>query len=414
MPRTFLRVLIPVLTTLSLLGTPLASGVGADGDLDPSFGHDGRVTTPFAGGSSARAVAVQEDGMLVAAGVAGDEFGLARYEVDGQLDPLFGIGGKVATPIASAGGDEARALALQDDGMIVAAGSADDREMFAVVRYGTDGTPDPGFGTGGVVTADLTSGFDIVNGIGIQADGKIVVAGSVGTTRPKFAILRLDAEGEPDPTFGDDGVVITPYGIWGVARAMAIQPNGKIVLAGGNGGGWALARYTTEGELDPTFGDDGKATSSLYGDAFALTLQPDGKIVAAGPYDFYRFAAARFTRTGKPDRTFSKDGRVTTDIGYGSEQIASAVAVQHDGRILVSGGVGPHESVEGIDWRFALIRYRANGVLDPAFGSGGRITTRFAGGADAHGAAMATGHLTVVGGSGPGNAASFALARYGV
>ena len=351
--------------------------------------------------------------MLVAAGVGGDEFGLARYEVDGQLDPLFGSAGKVSTAIASAVGDEARALAVQDDGMIVAAGSADDREMFAVVRYGTDGTPDPGFGTGGVVTADLTPGFDIVNGIGIQADGKIVVAGSVGTTRPKFAILRLDAEGDPDPTFGDDGVVITPYGIWGVARAMAIQPNGKIVLAGGNGGGWALARYTTEGELDPTFGDNGKATSSLYErvrpHASARRQDRCSRSIRLLPVRRRPIHA-----TGRPDRTFSKDGRVTTDIGYGSEQIASAVAVQHDGRILVSGSVGPHESVEGIDWRFALIRYRANGVLDPAFGSGGRITTRFADGADAHGAAMAIGHLTVVGGSGPGNAASFALARYGV
>jgi uncharacterized delta-60 repeat protein len=136
--------------------------------------------------------------------------------------------------------------------------------------------------------------------------------------------------------------------------------------------------------------------------------------VAAGALDFYRFAAARFSKTGRPDRTFGGDGRVTTDVRYGSEQVGQSVAIQHDGRILVSGGAGPHEFVEPIDWRFALVRYRANGALDRAFGGDGRVTTRFSGGADAHAAVLSGGRLLVVGGSGPGNAARFALARYRV
>ncbi|MEX1102343.1 MAG: delta-60 repeat domain-containing protein [Actinomycetota bacterium] len=406
------RVMVAIAAAAALMTAQMLPAWAADGDLDPSFDGDGKVTTAFAGGAAARAVAVQSDGGIVAAGVAGSDFGLARYGTEGALDPAFGSGGKVTTSIIGAG--EARAVALQPDGMIVAAGTADDRNRFAVVRYDTGGTPDPGFGTGGVVTTDLTPGFDIANGVAIQPDGKILVAGSAGTNRPKFALVRYGTDGTPDPTFGDGGLVITPYGIWGVARALALQSNGKIVLAGGNGGSWALARYTPEGELDPVFGGDGKVTSPLFGDAFAVAVQSDGRIVAAGAFDFFRFAAARFTKAGRPDRTFSGDGRVTTDVRHGSEQVAEAVAIQHDGRIVVAGGAGPHEVVEPIEWRFAIVRYRANGVLDHGFGGDGRATTRFVGGAYAHGASLSGGRLLVVGGAGPGNAGRFALARYRV
>jgi uncharacterized delta-60 repeat protein len=342
----------------------------------------------------------------VAAGESGGTFALARYEPDGTPDPSFG-GGSVTVPV-SAGGDEARGVAVEPDGEVVAVGTADGRSLFAVVRTETDGDPDPTFGVGGVATLDISGGFDVANGVALQPDGKIVVAGSAGTNRPRFVVARLLTDGTPDPAFGTDGIVRTPFGIWGVARAVAIQDDGSIVVAGGNGRGWALARYTDDGGLDPTFEGDGKVTAPLFGDAFALTVQPDDRIVAAGAYDFYRFAVARFTRRGHLDRTFSDDGLRTTDVGYGSEQIATGVAVQHDGRIVVTGTAGPHEFVEPIAPRFALVRYRANGAIDPSFGGDGRVTTRFAGGAHATGAARTGRTLVVVGGTGAG----FALARY--
>ena len=143
--------------------------------------------------------------------------------------------------------------------------------------------------------------MDIANAVAVQPNGRIVAVGSAGTGRPRFALARYEEDGAPDTSFGDGGTVVTPFGIWGVPRAIALQPDGKILAAGTNGSGFALARYERHGDLDPTFGEGGKAVtaSTQGGSAWAVALQPDGKIVAGGAFDFYRFAVARFRAGGR-------------------------------------------------------------------------------------------------------------------
>jgi uncharacterized delta-60 repeat protein len=288
--------------------------------------------------------------------------------------------------------------------------------MFALARYDSDGTLDATFGSGGIVTTDLTSGDDIAYGMAIQSDGKIVAAGSAtpgSVWRPAWALARYDSDGALDTTFGGDGTVVTKFGVWGVACAVTLQANGKIVAVGTNGRGFALARYLPDGSLDTSFGNEGKVGRSFDGGwANAVALQPDGKIVAGGDYEIFFSAVARYTAHGRLDPTFGGDGRVTTDVGASEEAVVGLV-IQANGKIVAAGRVGPHEYGETAVWRFALMRYRANGVLDPGWGSDGKVITKFKGGAGASGAAVqADGKIVVVGGAGESNAEAFALARY--
>lgn len=393
-----------------LLAFPFALvAQAADGDLDSTFGGDGKVTTSFTDPAGANAVAIQSDGEIVAGGTAGGGFGLARYNTDGSLDTTFDTDGMVTTAITGLG-DEVRGVAIQTDGKIVVAGTAEG-EAFALARYETDGTLDATFGTGGIVTTDFTSGNDAALGIAIQPNGKIVAAGSAGTRRPAFALARYETDGTLDLSFGGDGTVTTTYGIRGIAQAIVLQPDGKIVAAGTNGSGFALARYDRHGSLDTSFGHMGKATTTLTGggSAWAVALQPDGKIVAAGAFDFFLFAVARFRANGVLDPTFGGDGVVTTDVGRGAEQMATGLVIQASEKIVATGFEGPHEFGDPVA-RFVLTRYRANGVLDPKFGGGdGKVSTRFKGGAGANAVAAQDDGKIVVAGTAVD---VFALARY--
>lgn len=412
------RTTLVVILAAWVLAVPLCGvAAGAGGDLDATFGGDGKVTTALPGWSCANAVAIQVDGKIVAAGTAGASedggFAVVRYLADGALDDTFGSGGVVTTPIGTEGGAEARAVAMQADGKIVVGGTVD-RLAFAVVRYTPDGSLDPTFGGGdGVVRTNVTRGSDSGYAAAIQPNGKILLAGSAGPRwHPRFAIVRYGSDGTLDARFGDGGVVLTRFGVWGVARAIALQPDGRIVLAGMNGETFALARYLRNGRLDPTFGGDGKATGATYGGAFTVALQPDGRIVAAGAYDYFRFAVERYRPNGALDPTFGDDGQVTTDVG-GSEQGVIGLAIQPDRRIVAIGHAGPHETGGTEVWRFALARFTPRGALDTTFGSEGIVTTGFDGGAwSAASAVQSDGRIVAAGGYGEANGQGFALARY--
>jgi uncharacterized delta-60 repeat protein len=181
--------LLPAIVALLALQVAMAAQVQARaGDLDPGFGTGGRVVTDVSGDlDDARAVAVQPSGRIVAAGFAFGptglhDFALTRYRPDGTLDPTFGTGGKVILDFAGLGsGDEIRALAVRPGGRIVAAGTAVGEGFasdFALARFRSDGTLDPAFGTGGKVTTDFGGSSDQINGLAVQADGKLVAAGS--------------------------------------------------------------------------------------------------------------------------------------------------------------------------------------------------------------------------------------------
>jgi uncharacterized delta-60 repeat protein len=402
-------VLATVFSLAAMAGA--TSAVAIAGDLDASFGSGGRVTTLFPNGSFATAVAVQPDGRIVAVGAAAGpslrgEFALARYEIDGSLDASLDEDGMVTTPIAG-GGDEARSVAIQGNGKIVVAGT-DSRQRFAIVRYLSDGALDPSFGGDGIVRTDLTPEEDIGFDVAIQADGKIVVAGSAGGW---FAIVRYRRDGRPDHTFGQGGEVFIVRG--GVARSVAIEPDGDIVVAGYNGRGLALARLLPNGKPDPTFADGG-VVRNVMGDILplAVAVQANGRIVVVGDFDIFRTGVARFTRHGDLDPDFSRDGMRSVRFG-GGEQAFTGVAIQDDGRILAVGHIGPHEFGDPVVPRIVLARFLRGGHLDAAWGADGKIETEFPGGASASGVALQPDGMPVIAGqAGEGDAWGFALARY--
>ncbi|HET9665604.1 MAG TPA: hypothetical protein VFP09_02565 [Desertimonas sp.] len=401
-------------------GVPPA--LSADGDLDATFGDAGVVTTVFPVGSFATAVATQADGKIVAVGAAAGpsetgEFALVRYDENGTLDPSFGVSGLVTTPIAG-GGDEARSVAIQENGRIVVAGT-DSWRRFAVIRYRPTGVLDESFGGGdGIVRTNFTRGDDVAFDVAIQPDGKIVAVGGAGFGMLGFQLARYRRDGTLDPAFGDDGKVVTGYERAN-ARTVTIQSNGRIVLAGYNTTGFAMARYRPDGRLDRSFSDNG-TIDHVFGTwsplrnlfAGAVALQPDGRIVAAGGYDIFEIGLARFRTDGSLDRTFNGDGVMHIHVD-GVEQSANGLVIQPDGRIVASGYAGPHEFADPDVFRFVLIRALRRGHLDRTFGDRGRVATFFEGGAFAYGAtADADGRVVVVGGAEEGNRGSFALARY--
>ena len=151
----------------------LAASGDAPGDLDPTFGAGGKVTTVFGGDSRAYVLVLQPNGKLVAAGVGPNGFALARYNPDGSLDTSFGAGGKVTTPIGAA-----NALVLQPDGKLVAAGSNYiSPSDFVLVRYNPNGSLDTSFGGDGKVTTAIGFGAE-ANALALQPDGKLVAAGT--------------------------------------------------------------------------------------------------------------------------------------------------------------------------------------------------------------------------------------------
>ena len=307
-------------------GVPaLASGASPrPGDLDVTFSGDGKLTTDFGGSDLASAVAVQVDGKLVVAGTSDGNFALARYGVDGALDPSFSGDGLVTTDVG--GTDDGQGVVIQTDGKLVVAGGSEGN--FALARYTTGGGLDPSFSGDGVQTTDFGV-EDRATAVALQADGRIVVGGMSGDD---FALARYDAAGALDPSFSGDGQQTTDFGGFDSGHDVAIGADGKIVLMGTHAPGaadFAVARYTANGELDPTFNGIGRVTtdfgrsSSTYDSGEGVAIQPDGRIVVMGyGAEFTQFGGfytrdlqlARYETNGALDRSFSDDGRMETSF----------------------------------------------------------------------------------------------------
>jgi uncharacterized delta-60 repeat protein len=349
----------------------------SDGSLDTTFDGDGKVTTNL--GSShdeANSLAIQSDGKIVVAGYsyAGSlaDFALARYNSNGSLDTTFDGDGKVTTDFGA--GDSAYSVAIQSDGKIVVGGTSysyNGSGNFALTRYNSNGSLDTTFDGDGKVTTDLGSSHDEAYSLAIQSDGKIVVAGSsYNGSNWDFALARYNSDGSIDTTFDGDGKVTTAVGSFDdTARSLAIQSDGKIVVAGSshNGSNWdfALVLYNSNGSLDTTFDFDGKVTTAVgssFDYAYSVAIQSDGKIVVAGRIlngSNWDFALTRYNSDGSLDTTFDGDGKVTTDVGSSDDE-ANSLAIQSDGKIVVAGC-----SNNGIYWDFALTRYNSEFNRNP-------------------------------------------------
>ncbi|MBI3620744.1 MAG: hypothetical protein HY208_00950 [Nitrospirae bacterium] len=372
-------------------GAPPGGGFGftpKHGTLDRSFGTSGKVTTAFGTvDDEASALVLQSDNKLVAAGFSDDgtqrRFALVRYTTNEVPDTTFGPSGKVTTAIGTID-DEALALVLQTDGKLVAAGFSDDgtQRRFALVRYNTNGTLDTTFNATGKVTTAIGTIDDEAFALVQQTDGKLVAAGFSDTgTQRQFALVRYETDGSLDATFGTSGIVTSAIGtVDDEAFALVQQADGKLVAAGyetiGGQKVIALIRYNTDGNGDATFGT-GSIVNTLIGsiddEVFALVLQPDGKLVAAGFSDDgaqRRFALVRYGTNGTPDATFGAGGVVTTAIGAIDDE-AFALVLQADGKLIAAGF-----SDDGVQRRFALVRYKADGSVDTTnFGTLGIVTT---------------------------------------
>ena len=421
------RLLIAVLSgCLALMALGSArTALAVPGDLDTAFDGDGKVATNVQSSDLARAnaVAIQPDGKVVAAGgtngILGDsagDFALVRYNADGSIDTSFGTDGKV---FESWGAEaEANAVAIQPDGKIVVAGTADysatgDRPRGVIARYNTNGSLDTTFSPAFTAGTEIIFDLGDANGVAIQSDGQIVVAGDAGISTRQFTLVRYAANGTEDAGFGVGGRVTTGFGNDDMANGVAIQPDGKIVAAGtsliSGHDDLALARYNAaDGSLDTSFDGDGKQTTDLGANdgANAVALQGDGRIVAAGwsntPSDS-NFAIARYNANGSLDTGFDSDGVLTTDLG-GSDH-ASSVAVQPDGKLVAAGDSFSFQSPDA----FAIARYNANGSLDTGFDADGKVRTDFGSGGIARGMRLQPDGKIVAAGV---SAGAFALARY--
>ena len=261
------------------------------------------------------------------------------------------------------------------------------------------GMLDATFGTGGSVTTNF-GGDEIINAVVLQSDGKIVTVGAIFVPgpgfNPNFAIARYNTDGSLDTSFDGDGKVTTDFlGFENKAEAVAIQPDGKIVVAGSaaaNAPGpdipvtrFALARYNSDGSLDPTFDGDGKLTTSFtngFESAFDLSIQSDGKIIAVGVASNQTgggVALARYNSDGSLDPSFGTGGKVNMSLGGGGGN-AQAIVLQSDGKIVI-GGYARAASVS-FDEDFMLARFTSNGQFDTTFGAGGVTFTDMSGGDD--------------------------------
>jgi len=205
------RALLAAASVLALVGVVVPAAYAAAGDLDPTFGGDGTVTTSFVGYDGISAVAVQADGKIVVAGyTGGNDFGVARLLGNGNLDTSFDGDGKVT--IDFGGYDGANAVAIQSDDKIVVAGyTSGPSDDFAVARLLTNGALDTTFDGDGKATVDF-GGYDGASAVAVQSDGKIVAAGYTAGPADDGAVARLLTTGTLDPTFSSDGKATVDFG----------------------------------------------------------------------------------------------------------------------------------------------------------------------------------------------------------
>ena len=392
---------------LLILATPAVNGftqICVPRDL--SFGVRGTSYGLIAAAQYAYAgdIVIQQDGKIIQAVLNPADtvdFGLIRYKADGGLDSTFGMNGKAFSTLSN-GDNYIDHTVLQADGKIVAIGTTYSllNADFVLLRYNSNGTPDSSFGVSGKVITQVGLSDDYAYKAALQSDGKIVVVGTSmdSTYVSAFAVVRYNANGAVDSSFGKNGKIITHlghfityigstyYGQYASESAsdILIQTDGKIIVGGQSYSHtgcydyygyvycnpvFAMTRYNTNGTTDSSFGKNGKVLDStfIYYPS-AMGLQADNKIVVTGANWDERFLVERFTKDGSVDSSFGSNGKVSTIFCNQDCQVNSDVlAIQADGKIVVAGGL--HSFNTG--WKFSVLRYQTDGSLDNTFNGNG-------------------------------------------
>ncbi|MBC7449594.1 MAG: hypothetical protein H7330_16195 [Hymenobacteraceae bacterium] len=355
------------------------------------FGNNGLVLSALGTAARAAAVALDASGRAVVVGsvsVAGQSrnFGVARYTLTGALDATFGTNGVVLTDF-NGDRDEARGVLIQPDGKIVVVGESvlpNQGSRVALARYLPTGALDLSFDTDGKVTTDATPDQDMGSSVARQADGKLVVSAYQFGFATDFCTLRYTVAGALDPAFGGDGKVFTSVATENdVAFRVLVQADQKIVVAGygattGNitTNDAAFVRYLPTGALDTSFGTGGIAVRPMAlgtdDRVYDIVQQPDGKLVAIGFALVGSRSVASVRRllpTGAVDGSFGTNGLAQLP-GSSFPTLGEAVALQADGKIVVAGSRAGAQAGE-----LLLARFLSTGALDPAFGTGGSVST---------------------------------------
>ena len=385
---------LPLLLSTTLLG--FASAHAADGDPDPGFGIGGYAASGTTG-YVVDAVAIRPDGRILTCGDdgltgPGEGFVVMQFRADGTLDPTFGDQG-VTHVVFDPADDTCTGIAVQPDGRIVVAGYVRSPAIPAGFLYAPaaarlthDGAPDPDFGDG--AGKRIYALRHIVNAMALQGDGKILLAGMSLAAHPyDFSVLRILADGTPDPEFGTDAQVTVSFvgtTSQDQAEAIAVDDQQRIVVAGTADAGGASAigvvRLLPDGQPDSAFGNDGQVRAgndALHYGAFgnALVLQRDGKIVVAGGRNslaspFANSTAVRLQEDGSVDTTYGDQG--ATDIGFSPAGVPdtsfeSAAIRQDDGKVVLAG-----VAFDADDHKYATVaRLDTQGQVDASFADGG-------------------------------------------
>jgi uncharacterized delta-60 repeat protein len=329
----------------------------ASGTQDPVFGEI------IENGGAAYAVAIQKDAADEEKVIAAGDYLIVRYDTDGTLDTTFGSDGNGKVPAAVT----VRSILLQKDGKIIVAGWKTEGSStdIAVARYSPDGILDTTFGKNGVATIDIGD-TDRAYGVAMDEDKKILLAGSTniasntGSTDLKIALVRLDENGIVDSSFGKNGLYVKDLtaGIDDYAAGIAVDSACRIVVGGtsGNGGSgkYVVLRLDKKGKIDNSFGASGVATGNIDGHLTNLLLQEDDKIIVSGMSGDDTnsyFTVARYTATGRLDAGFGSAGVAAVDFGSTADA-ANGIAIRKDGKIVAVGSNGVVGSSDFVMARF--------------------------------------------------------------
>ena len=377
---------------VALVAINVHATAGQPGTLDPfwangsALGSGKLITAVGTSTDTASAIAVQPDGGVLVVGFCRN-FGLCavRYTIDGALDTSFGGNGKLPQVFVPNLASVAGALALLPNGKFLVAGTCSDLgdNDFCVLRFNADGSIDSTFGTSGATITPVGVGDDRAGSMLTQPDGKIVVAGTCnnGVDRD-FCAARYLPNGTLDASFGSGGKVITAFSNRDDALGtMALQPDGKLVLAGSCDNGTIATvcalRYEINGALDTGFGVGGKLTTSVgsgFSAAGAMAVLTDGKLLIAAQCltgSKVDFCLLRYLANGALDTAFGSSGARVTSVGTGNDYVTS-MTLQPDGKVLLAG-----YCAVGGQFDFCAVRFAADAVptLDTPFGTGGKLTT---------------------------------------